>query len=106
MMLVYLAAFARGILVIYLALRLYQERRWLRGANARRKRIGRALAKQQRLNDTLDRINKNLLADNCRLLEDAKKYEKLYRALAAELTDEVLTAQDRETVTKGLTRKL
>ena len=64
---------------------LYRHKTWLMNANARRKRMQRALKKQ--------RI----------------KYETLYKqhqSLIADTIGDILASQDREEVTKGLTRKL
>jgi hypothetical protein len=79
---------------------------YLIAANARRKRIGRALKKERALTATIHRLNTNLLKDINFLLEENKSLISMHRTLAAEVADHILTIQDRETVTKGLTRKL
>ncbi len=84
--------------------------KWLVRANARRKRVERALRKQRALNDSLHRRCLSLLAtcnDRLRLvLKEAKDANTLARSLAGELVEEVLTIEDQEKVTKSLTRKL
>lgn len=86
---------------------------WLVGANARRKNMERALRAQQRKNDDLHKklfkvgweLGSTLIRSS-KLVEENASLEKRNRALAAELTSDLLSAQDREGVIKGLTRKL
>jgi hypothetical protein len=86
---------------------------WLKKANARRKRIESALRRQREFGDSMHRRNLSLLEDVRQLIKHVRSIEEenahlenRNRHLAAELANEILTAQDRETVTKGLTRKL
>lgn len=91
----------------------YEKWSWLRGANARRKNMERALKAQQRKNaDLRKKLFKvgwelgSTLIRSSKLVEENASLEKRNRALAAELTSDLLSAQDREGVIKGLTRKL
>jgi hypothetical protein len=91
----------------------YETWEWLKKANSRRKRLERCLRKQRDLSDGLHRRNLNLLEDVRNLLkhvreltEENRKATNLARSLAGELVGEVLAIEDRQAVTKGLTRKL
>jgi hypothetical protein len=73
----------------------------------------RALKAQQRKNaDLRKKLFKvgwelgSTLIRSSKLVEENASLEKRNRALAAELTSDLLSAQDREGVIKGLTRKL
>ena len=87
--------------------------KWLKSANARRKRVERQLRRARAFGQSMHRNNVNRLTDINNLLNEIRrltieneKLTKQHRALVADVVGEVLSAQDRETVTKGLTRKL
>lgn len=103
----------RAVVVLALVFCLRRTERWLRGANARRKRVERYLKKQQRENQDLHRrlfkVGWELgtaRIENIKLKADNAALENRNRVLAAQVAQEILTAQDREGVVQGLTRKL
>jgi len=86
---------------------------WLKKANARRKRMERVLRRQREFGDSMHRRNLSLLEDVRQLVkhvrsieEENARLENRNRHLAGELVNDILLTEDRNTVTKGLTRKL
>jgi len=86
---------------------------WLVKANARRKRLEKCLRRQRAFGESMHRNNVNRLADINGLIKEVRRLKaendsltRMHRSLAGELVSEVLAIEDRQTVTKGLTRKL
>jgi hypothetical protein len=86
---------------------------WLVNANGRRKRVERILRKQlaknAKLRKDLFTIGWELGTTKLKCIKLATENEALHKrnqALAGELVDKLLTAQDREGVVQGLTRKV